>query len=198
MKVANSAIPAYRKAVDINPKDYRAWYGLGMSYEICGMPLYALYYYGKACALRPHDTTMWCAMAECYEANDNIEEAIKCLKRAECNVDKGLALVRLAKLYKKLGEIDNAAYYFKKNLEFRDTKNIDIDQDQIDGIQFLAQYCKDNGNFEHATIYCNRLLDFESHQEEAKSLLREISSSQKPSDPVVLSPNNKQRMHLVI
>lgn len=69
-----------------------------MSYEICGMPLYALYYYGKACALRPHDTTMWCAMAECYEANDNVEEAIKCLKRAECNIDKGLALVRLAKV----------------------------------------------------------------------------------------------------
>lgn len=69
-----------------------------MSYEIFGMPLYALYYYGKACSLRPNDTAMWCAMAECYEANDNMEEAIKCLKRAECNPDKGLALVKLAKV----------------------------------------------------------------------------------------------------
>jgi anaphase-promoting complex subunit 8 len=69
-----------------------------MSYEIFGMPLYALYYYAKACALRPHDTTMWCALAECYDVNDNTEEAIKCLKRVECNPDKGLVLFKLAKV----------------------------------------------------------------------------------------------------
>lgn len=69
-----------------------------MSYEIFGMPLYALYYYAKACALRPHDTTMWCALAECYDVNDNTEEAIKCLKRVECNSDKGLVLFKIAKV----------------------------------------------------------------------------------------------------
>ena len=38
--------------VDINRKDYRAWYGLGQAYELLGMHQYALYYYQQATALR--------------------------------------------------------------------------------------------------------------------------------------------------
>lgn len=38
--------------IDINPKDYRAWYGLGQAYEILEMHLYATYYYRRATALR--------------------------------------------------------------------------------------------------------------------------------------------------
>ena len=39
---------AYRRGVDINPLDYRAWYGLGQTYEILQMPHYALYYFQYA------------------------------------------------------------------------------------------------------------------------------------------------------
>lgn len=42
---------AYRHAVDVNPRDYRAWYGLGQTYELVNMPYYALYYF-RRCALR--------------------------------------------------------------------------------------------------------------------------------------------------
>jgi anaphase-promoting complex subunit 8 len=46
------AVCAYRMAVDVNNRDYRAWYGLGQMYEILKMPLYALHYYKHATALR--------------------------------------------------------------------------------------------------------------------------------------------------
>ena len=36
---------AYRRAVDLNPQDFRAWYGLGQAYELLKMPFYAVYYY---------------------------------------------------------------------------------------------------------------------------------------------------------
>lgn len=36
---------AYRNAVALNPRDYRAWYGLGQTYELLSMPHYALHYY---------------------------------------------------------------------------------------------------------------------------------------------------------
>jgi anaphase-promoting complex subunit 8 len=36
---------AYRSAVALNPRDYRAWYGLGQTYELLSMPFYALHYY---------------------------------------------------------------------------------------------------------------------------------------------------------
>ena len=36
---------AYRQAIEVSPRDYRAWYGLGQTYELLQMPYYALYYY---------------------------------------------------------------------------------------------------------------------------------------------------------
>ena len=41
-------------------------YGLGQTYEILTMYLYALFYYRKAVKLRPSDARMWCALASCY------------------------------------------------------------------------------------------------------------------------------------
>lgn len=52
MKNTGAAIEAYRRAVDINPRDFRAWYGLGQTYELLQMYFYALYYYRKATTLR--------------------------------------------------------------------------------------------------------------------------------------------------
>lgn len=41
-----------RHAIEVNKRDYRAWYGLGQTYEILRMPFYCLYYYRKAHQLR--------------------------------------------------------------------------------------------------------------------------------------------------
>lgn len=88
LKNSHAAIEAYRKAVgewtastcfrsspypntDVNPKDYRAWYGLGQAYELLDMPMYAIEYFNHATALRPYDCRMWTALAAMYE---NVQE----------------------------------------------------------------------------------------------------------------------------
>jgi len=43
-----AASEAYRRAVELNPRDYRAWYGLGQTYELLHMPFYALNYFRQA------------------------------------------------------------------------------------------------------------------------------------------------------
>lgn len=54
-----AALEAYRRAVELNPRDYRAWYGLGQTYELLHMPFYALNYFrqatqvGSRCAATP-------------------------------------------------------------------------------------------------------------------------------------------------
>lgn len=53
MKNTNAAIESYRTAVDIDPKDFRAWYGLGQSYELNSLYSYAAYYYGRAANAKP-------------------------------------------------------------------------------------------------------------------------------------------------
>ena len=34
--------------MDLSPRDYRAWYGLGQTYELLHMPFYALHYFRRA------------------------------------------------------------------------------------------------------------------------------------------------------
>ena len=62
IKTTPSTIDTYCRAVDINPRYYCAWYGLGKTYEILAMPYYALYYYRQAAYLRPDNARMWIAM----------------------------------------------------------------------------------------------------------------------------------------
>lgn len=38
--------------VEVSPRDYRAWYGLGQTYELLKMPYYSLYYFKEAQKLR--------------------------------------------------------------------------------------------------------------------------------------------------
>ena len=58
LKNSHAAIESYRRAVDTNPKDFRAWYGLGQAYEVLDMHLYALYYYQRATNLQPLDLSL--------------------------------------------------------------------------------------------------------------------------------------------
>lgn len=82
MKNTHAAIESYRRAVDVNRKDYRAWYGLGQTYEVLEMHLYALFYYQRASSLRPLDPTMWTAVGNCYDKIGRPQQSIKAYKRA--------------------------------------------------------------------------------------------------------------------
>jgi len=154
MKNTEAAIEAYRSAVDINPRDYRAWYGLGQTYEILLMYFYALHYYRKATTLRPYDARMWCALAGCYEKLNRDPEAIKCYKRAECHNDReGIAAIQLAKLYNEKNDRAEAAYYYKKHLERRQAEDAMGGQDAVEALRYLASYLKDQHNLEEAEQY---------------------------------------------
>ena len=82
LKNTHAAIESYRRAVDVNRKDYRAWYGLGQTYEVLEMHAYALWYYKRAAGLRPWDGKMWMAVGSCLQKMGRDLEGIKALKRA--------------------------------------------------------------------------------------------------------------------
>nr|XP_028953587.1 LOW QUALITY PROTEIN: anaphase-promoting complex subunit 8-like [Malus domestica] len=175
MKNTPAAIEAYRHAVDINPCDYRAWYGLGQAYEMMSMPLYALYYFKKSVFLQPNDSRLWIAMAKCYETEQlhMTEEAMKCYKRAvNCNDREAIALHQLAKLNSELGRSEEAAYYYKKDLERMEAEDRE-GPNMVETLLYLAQYYRQQKRFEESEIYCTRLLDYTGPEKEtAKSLLR--------------------------
>ena len=83
----------------MSKRDYRAWYGLGQTYEMLKMPFYCLYYYKKAQELRPNDSRMLVALGESYEKLDRLEDAMKCFWKAHVvgDVEGGIALHWLAR-----------------------------------------------------------------------------------------------------
>ncbi|KAL6997233.1 anaphase-promoting complex component apc8 [Sarracenia purpurea var. burkii] len=175
MKNTPAAVDAYRRAVDINPCDYRAWYGLGQAYEMMGMPFYALHYFRKSVFLQPNDSRLWIAMAQCYETEQlhMLDEAIKCYRRAaNCNDREAIAVHQLAKLHSELGRLEEAAFYYKKDLERMEVEERE-GPNMVEALLFLATYCKSQKKFEEAEVYCTRLLDYTGPEKEtAKSLLR--------------------------
>ena len=117
MKNTNAAIESYRTAVDIDNKDFRAWYGLGQAYELNQLYSYAAYYYFSAASAKPHDSRMWAALANCFEKMDKNEEAIKCTHWVDRVKDKeAFAMHKLAKLHLQQGDETKAAQYFIENL----------------------------------------------------------------------------------
>ncbi|KAG0483694.1 hypothetical protein HPP92_011778 [Vanilla planifolia] len=175
MKNTPAAIDAYRRAVGLNPRDYRAWYGLGQTYEMMSMPFYALYYFKRASYLQPNDARLWVAMAQCYQSAplQMLEDAIKCYSKAvHCNEREGIALHQLAKLHSMLGQSEKAAYFYKKDLEMMDAEERQ-GPNMIEALLFLTKYLKAEKRFEEAEIYCTRLLDYSGPEKEtAMSLLR--------------------------
>ena len=103
-----AAVDAYRHAVDINPKDYRAWHELNPSNSApraCtparsdaphppsqvraradvrdpADALLRAFLLPEGDRLRPYDSRMWCAMAGCYKGLQRMKEAIQCYQVA--------------------------------------------------------------------------------------------------------------------
>ena len=71
-----------RLSVQVNPHDYRAWHGLGQTYEFMQMYSYALHYYQKAYLLRPFDERMSQSLGTCYEQLKQPSSAVQCFTRA--------------------------------------------------------------------------------------------------------------------
>lgn len=142
LRNTGAAIEAYRRAADLNPRDYRPWHALGQAHELQGMHSYAVFYFRKAVAMRPYDSRfvtglicsghqgslcangcpyacrMWCALAQAYESSGRVADAIKCYERADNNTDlEGIATSKLAELYEADNKQEEAARCFKKVLD---------------------------------------------------------------------------------
>jgi anaphase-promoting complex subunit 8 len=61
-KNTSAALQAYRRALAIDDSDYRAWYGLGQTYELLHQNFHSLFYFRQAARLRPRDARMFVAV----------------------------------------------------------------------------------------------------------------------------------------
>ena len=197
MKNTHAAIEAYRRAVgmhlghpcvrgqitnnnvDVNRKDYRAWYGLGLSYEVLEMDYYALFYFQRAASLRPYDAQMWQAMGSCFDHMDRPQEAIKAYKRAlvasshATGGERGsfdpTTLYSIGLMYDKTDNHKEAAKYMDMCV------NEDMETPATNKAKmWLAKWEYGNGNLKRAGELANELCQDGPDIEEAKALVRDL------------------------
>lgn len=176
LKNTNAAIQSYRQAVEVNRRDFRAWYGLGQAYEIIKMPFYGLYYYKTATQLRPYDSRMLVALGETYEKLSKNSNALKCYQKA-CNVGdiEGFAMLKLGNLYEKINDRENAVQAYKNYV--LDDRSSSEKNSLINALIYLANYFLDLKNYDEATFYAHKVIEIDETKTEAKSVLKEIADA---------------------
>ena len=113
-----AAVQCYRSALHVSELDYRAWYGLGQTYEMLHLYQYAHYYFKKAAFLRPSDARMWSAVGNCLLKLGMKTEAISTYERAVNSGDReGIATRDLARLCRDENHIQRAAELYYKYLQ---------------------------------------------------------------------------------
>lgn len=176
MKNTHAAIEAYRRAVDVNRKDYRAWYGLGLSYEVLEMHYYALFYFQRAASLRPYDPQMWQAMGSCFDRMNRPAEAIKAYKRALISPTPGPAdpgvLLQIGYMHEKLHAGKEAARWMEMAL--REEEEVGVGQATSKARMWLARWEFANGNWGRAGELAAELCADGTEVEEAKALVRDL------------------------
>jgi len=177
LKNTKAAIQSYRRAIEVNKRDYRAWYGLGQTYEMLKLHFYCLYYYKRAQELRPHDSRMLVALGECYERMERPHDAMKCYWKAHNvgDMEGGIALFQLAKMYEQVGDVDQAASAYHQYIVDTEDQGIADRDQQSRAYKFLAQYYVKQGIWDHAYTYAQKCTEFINTREEGKALIREIA-----------------------
>jgi len=178
MKNTNAAIHSYRQAIEVNRRDYRAWYGLGQTYEILKMPYYCLYYYKQAQELRPSDSRMLVALGESYERLDKLQDAMKCYWKAHCvgDIEGGIALSKLAKLYEKTNEADQAAAAYTQYIQDTESQGLVERDDLGSAYKFLASYYLKRKLFDEAYDYAMKCTELADVMEDGKCMIKEIAN----------------------
>jgi anaphase-promoting complex subunit 8 len=160
MKGIPNAIDAYNSALNIDPKDFRAWYGLGQAYELQGMIQFSLNYFSKAVKSRPRDYRMWNALAESYKKLDRNEESTRCYEHSDFYKDvEGIALFNLGKMYNVLGYEEKAVSCFEEILSPGGDQPKTTDENVGYIYIHLVNYYKKKHNYTKALRYANSLFD---------------------------------------
>lgn len=158
---------------EVNKREYRAWYGLGQTYEILKMSSYALYYYKIAQELQPYDSRMLIALGDTYEKLEQYGYAIKCYQRAYNAGDiEGITLQRMGNLFEKLNDVESAIPIY---IEFCKDERLVPDKASLCRAYItLGNYYMRLGQYDEASHYAYKCLEYNDLKREAQEILETI------------------------
>ncbi|KAL1481809.1 hypothetical protein MTO96_034202 [Rhipicephalus appendiculatus] len=190
------AVLYFGRALRLNPNYFAAWTLMGPRVhgdeehqrrhpvvpaghrgEPPGLP--SLVWSGQAQELRPNDSRMMVALGEAYEKLDKHHEAKKCFWRAHSLGDfEGLALFRLARVYERLGESEQACAAFTDYVRQCESQCYRADREDLaHACRFLARHHLAQKDLDAAYEYAHKCTEFPETKEEARGLLKQVTDA---------------------
>ncbi|KHJ45615.1 tetratricopeptide repeat protein [Trichuris suis] len=166
---------AYQQAVEHSHNDYRAWYGMGQSFQVLEFPAFALCYFVRAYALKTEDPRITTSLADGYLALGLSTSAERCYWKSFYRGDpEKVALTHLAFMYQAEGKGDEAIAIYKALIAESGSSLIPTDP-RISRIYVcLSDYYLKLGDTGKAHFYAMALLGSDDFRDEAKAQLGRI------------------------
>lgn len=115
----NESLAEYKKAIDIDSKNYRAYYDLGLAYKQVNKYDLAITTLQKAIEMSPKSFEAHYDLGLAYQLNGKFEQALDELQIAyKLNPGSTEIIFSLGQAYEKLGQNEQAKYQYKSALEF--------------------------------------------------------------------------------
>ena len=119
-KKPSAALTAYKRAMEINPKNSRHWRAVGLTYEDMDQPVNAIKHFMKAIELQPGNAAAYVNLGVVYGKTENLEKAAEYLNKAvELDPNNAHAHFNLGIAYNKMGKHALAIGYLKKAAEIK-------------------------------------------------------------------------------
>ena len=158
---------AFKKAIELNPQDDRAYLELGLLYRDQGKFSEAEVVFKKAIELNPQDDRVYFELGRLYQDRGRFSEAELPFKKVlELNPQDDRAYLELGWLYRDQGKFSEAEASFKKGLEFNP---------QDDRAYFeLGQFYQDQGKFSEAEAAFKKAIELNPKSGKIYRALREL------------------------
>ncbi|KAL6928707.1 hypothetical protein ACO0SA_002036 [Hanseniaspora valbyensis] len=139
----HAAISSYRRASSLDSRNYAAWMGLGLGYDILKQYQFSVYYYQKCVSIKMDDYRGWLSLGECYYKLEKWNQAINAFTRSYENSftrnKKVICAEKIINLYLKIDDLNGARNW---NIEL--TLNTTEDDYYINACKWLCKNAIDN------------------------------------------------------
>ena len=148
-KEFDRAMDYYENALDLDPKNNFALFGMGDCFRGKLNMEKAVYWWGKILDQEPENQPLWTRVGDALVSLDRLDDAIAHYS-ASLKVDHDLyAVLGLARVSQQKGEFDKACRYCEQALE--------VDKDNVRALETLVAICEAAGQPEKAQAARDRI-----------------------------------------
>ncbi|OMO66601.1 Tetratricopeptide TPR-1 [Corchorus olitorius] len=175
MENYEEGMECYQRALHIDARDYKSWYGLGMIYLQQEKFGFAEHHFRRAYQINPYSSVIMCYLGTTLEALKRGEEALEMLEKAIATDNKNpLPKYNKAKMLVKLGKLNEALEILEE------LKECTPRESSIYAL--MGEIYKQHKNYDKAVLHYGIALDLKPSTFDAAKIKAAIEKSMVPDE----------------